>query len=847
MKKIALFLSVAMLFMSMSTTAFATSTVLQTLTFSDDDGDGLYVGKLVAVDDAGTANDNTDDVYTVTVESFTTGETQINETATNLDIVLVIDDSSEGVSGGKEALQTAVNNFIDTMKTEADGYPTDTVRIAAVTFASNTTTYSFKDVNSWTKSSGNYISLSKSGYTRIDDGMTAAQTLVNSIDDERDSEVIVVVFMDGVPNEDNYTAINVDAALDVTMANNAIATAYELKQAGATIYTVGQFTGCNTSQINNGSESVGSSWQGWRKAEDCCAIVLNRFLNFLSSNYENASTLGVSYSYVNDEWSKPSGASITSWYDYYKYTVTTSYGGDSSGSTSKGYYLAASAAGDLGALFTTITDSISIPDIELDSKTVVQEVVSTSFTLENDASNIKVYTATCTSYNDDPNLMTWGESTLLTTAIATVDTNTNTVKVSGFDYAANFVESTQKSDGTYGQKLIVEYTVTLSGDTIGGDNISINGDDSGIYAYDEDGVYGLIDSIPSATANVALTYSFSVNNYSIYLGNSISVSDILGAAVTALNGTNNAYASVSYQVVDASGATVYEQTVAAGIAGTTLSDTLVPTADTTYTVKCTVSSGSMDDYILDEQAFSIDVLYPTVTTIEDIAVPLGAYVDLVSGDEYDAAGTETYESTVTGTAYAWDTSSYTLNGEEPSVTLGFTDASGATYTSTTPPSYEANADNTFTITGFTTTGTAGTNDQIDYVTFANNDDEFDIDIMRYNLTIKKTLTGEYDESYLQDFVFDVTDGDDNVITTVVFDSNGGEITIKDLYVGQDITVTEDSDWSWRYLCVKASESVSTDRNDNDTTITISFANSLTNTNWLSISSMFTNVFASARS
>lgn len=170
-----------------------------------------------------------------------------------------------------EALQTAVNNFIDeAAKTNATINETENkIRISIVVYEDNAQTE-----NDLTICEGNNVdslkrtvnSLNGDGATNAGAGMTNAnRVLLNS--DRQNADQIVIFFTDGVPT--TYRAF------DSGVANTAVEQARQIKNRGASVYSIGVFDGADPS-VTNASNNSGDT----RKA--------NTFMNAVSSNYPNS-------------------------------------------------------------------------------------------------------------------------------------------------------------------------------------------------------------------------------------------------------------------------------------------------------------------------------------------------------------------------------------------------------------------------------------------------------------------------------------------------------------------------------------------------------------------------------
>ena len=241
-------------------------------------------------------------------------------TTTPLDIVLVLDQSGSmansfggGGSGSRRAaLQEAAENFINATEQSNQGLDqSQQHRISIVTFDS----YS-RVSRGWTYVSGNGANqlrstvdrLSADGATRVDLGMGDANDQLNSA--RQDAMKVVIVFTDGDPTSGN--------SFENEVAADAINTAYAIKQdKGATVYTIGIFSGANPNTDNNA----------------------NNYMNAMSSNYPTATADGDN----------------GNWFGYGAYFNIT--WGD--GSRNDGYYKSATNSEELNKVFEEISEDIT--------------------------------------------------------------------------------------------------------------------------------------------------------------------------------------------------------------------------------------------------------------------------------------------------------------------------------------------------------------------------------------------------------------------------------------------------------------------------------------------------------
>lgn len=333
------------------------------------------------------------------------------------------------------ALKTAVNAFIDNVAKESPDS-----NIAIVKFAGKSTDAIGDDTHTEYHNNGsaecNFTQIVKKlttvdaagatelkeavnklaakGPTSADRGMEHAKNIIQN-DPNKDRQKVVVMFTDGAPTHWNGGDFD-------TVANGAIAASKSIKEAGATVYTIGCFGTTPSSDTDT-------------------------YMNYVSSNYPNA-------------------ASMTS-------------GGAKADPAN--YYKTVSSAADLNNIFTDISHTIGGTDVKLTSTSVLRDVISDSFKLPQgaDKDSITAYSVDCTAVNDD-GTYTWSANHDGTKYSVTVEGKT--INVTDFDYAANWVgkDTTTGKMHTPAKKLVVEIPIVPEQDATG--SVKTNGDASGIYA-----------------------------------------------------------------------------------------------------------------------------------------------------------------------------------------------------------------------------------------------------------------------------------------------------------------------------------------------------------------------------
>lgn len=303
----------------------------------------IWTDKTVSTNDIGisgamsatVSKGNSDFITALSVLSSTSNIASTSTTP--LDIVLVLDASGsmdDDMTGGKriDALKNAANAFIDEIATQnasisdaskqhqvsivkfagekSNKVGNDTYRkggytynysqvMKSMTACSETTKSSFKDTIN---------AINPAGATNAAAGMELAQ---GQISKRSDAKKIVIFFTDGTPTTQSEFSNGV--------ASDAIAAAKTMKDAGASVYTIGIFDGANPSADVNAS---GTSNE-------------NKFMQAASSNYPAAAYTYTQY-WLSGEWK---------W----------SFGNRAEGSD---FYKSASSASELSKIFEDISKEI---------------------------------------------------------------------------------------------------------------------------------------------------------------------------------------------------------------------------------------------------------------------------------------------------------------------------------------------------------------------------------------------------------------------------------------------------------------------------------------------------------
>lgn len=756
--------------------------------------DGLNLSK--------TATANADGSYKIRMEAFTTGKVTTTTSIEPCDIVLVLDQSgsmaynfdgnetSTDSARRQYAMKQAVNTFIEAVADKYNAEKSDH-RISIVTFGSDASV-----LKSWTtvsesgktelQSSITGLPSTPRGATNVGAGMQQAETLMgrdyNYTGSNTTRQKVVVVFTDGVPTT--------ESDFSTTVANAAIQSAKVLKGSGATVYSVGIFTGANPEQLygdkgfdRNSNGSVGSDWSDFSfwmigdiKRYDVPAG--NRFLNYISSNYSEASVIGIK-NYERTFW----GVGYRGW------EITRNFN-----RTSSSYYLTANDSASLSRIFTTISENIGQASIDLSSSTVVKDIVTPYFTMPANTADVKLYTA---DYNGKSFDM---EQPAGSDVRATIDAKTNTVSVTGFDFNKYYVAD-KRHEGTYGKKLIIEFSVQRKPGFVGGNNVPTNGDTSGVYT--EKGVSAGLFDVPKVNVPIIAPELAGQDCHVYYLGTQPTPEQMCTPYDT--TGRDFSFVNVSY----------------------TTSGSVDMTRDGSYTVTATVSP--KEEAASDSDGAPAQPAAATATSNVYVYKPELTFKD---SEGYYGDTAPGFDGNLTATVWKHGETEANTDamGAAPALTLLYTPDEGAIVDG------KINARQDI---GVAVTVKSGDQDVTNATTFLHTNcagktctlldgKAFLLHVNTCSLTISKTVTGQNNG---QSFVFTVKDANGNVITTVAV-KGGASKTITGLPIGT-YTVTEDTQWSWQYNLTSGNDvTKELKANAAEDYAAADFTNEYKGTNWL---------------
>lgn len=583
--------------------------------------------------------------------------------------------------------------------------------------------------------------LAASGATQTDLGLDMAQRILsaNPVQPNEKRNRVVIVFTDGAPTSFN--------GFEKDVADNAITHAGSIKTAGATVYTIGIFSGANATSA--GTEPTGDLDQDSSSLNSAC----NWFMQQVSSNNGTPRT--------------PS------------------------------YYLSAADTGSLSNIFQQISDNIESggSSSTLTEESVVRDIISPQFTLPAGATaaDITLETYACTGKDGDT--YTWRQNDTAMGATATIDGNN--VSVTGFNFSDNYVGTvTNNGIVTYrGHKLVIRFSVKPQPGFLGGNNVPTN---AGAGVYENKDSETPIREFPQPTVNVPIQpVTVAAQDDNVYLLGNLTASQLQSGStvqvgsvkldLTKATDSDHPYGLEPWQ-------TAYVDITVSltGPDGSPVTDLAQLRADTSYTVSVTVSpktepqadsSGTPATKQSGSATGKVNVFKPTLT-YEDGTV--------YYGDTFDRATLPGYRTSTSWFHNGTDAATVTMTGTAPELSYGYTyDTTLLTDTVDTKQDIPVKAtisigDTNITAdTSFLHTDCAG-----ESWSHTSGDPAFLLHVKTCALTVTKT-GGADGEPY----VFNVyRNGDLYTQVTVVGNSS---ITIYELPVGK-YTIEEDTGWSWRY-------------------------------------------------
>lgn len=638
--------------------------------------------------------------------------------------------------------------------------------------------------------------LAAEGATRLDLGMDMAERILNAnpVPAGEKRNRVVIVFTDGSPTDSN--------GFELDVANAAINNANAIKDSGATVYSIGIFSGADAS-------SAGKEPDG------------NYYDDYWGSNYTDAE-MSAACNWFMQKVSSNNGTPRT-----------------------PSYYLSAGDSASLNNIFQQISDQIETggSDSQLTESAVVRDIISPQFTLPAGAlaKDITLETYACTGV-DANGAYTWSKNANAMDATATV--SGDQVDVTGFNYSENWCGSvTEKGSTTYrGNKLVIKFTVQPKDGFLGGNDVITNGEKSGIYVNDQ--ASNPLKPFEQPTVNVPIKdVTVTAANENVYLLGSVTagqlkkdanvkVGDIaldLSEADYGLEAWQTEYVNIKVEITDKNGNAVADK----------IADL---TDDTTYTVAVTVSprdegtttpeKGPAATEKTNSATKNIFVFKPELT-FRDSTAYYGGDVPAYSGNltftKWKHKGVEAEPDEMIGTA--------------PELTIGYAPETGKI-----DASGKINTKQDIAVDVTVKIGSADVTDKTTFVhqacdpacgwnvTAPNGNPAFLIHVKTCQLTITKNGGAEKEP-----YVFTVKkDGQPYTEVTIVGNNN---VTIYELPVGT-YTIEENTGWSWRFDPTYFNNNVKLSAGQDSGAITCT--NKPDNNKWLNgFSDVVTNTFGAA--
>lgn len=400
---------------------------------------------------------NGDGTYTLNVDVKGAASSTTVTTTQPIDFTLVLDVSGSmddpmgktGTTNRLEALKIAVDKFLEGAANANKGAQSgsEPVRVGLVKFAgdekdeigddtyrSGRYTYNYSQIVSDLTADMNGLKnkvskLKAAGATRADNGFNLAAKMMGSA--RTDAKKVVIFFTDGSPTS--------SSVFEGKVANKAVEAAKELKDGGATVYSIGVFSGADPSSIQ-GNE--------------------NQFMHAVSSNFPKA----------------------------------TKYNQRGEGNIKAGYYKSATNASELNAIFDEIEKSETTTSAY--TKVTMEDTLSGYVELAD--SNYKVVAKDASgkvvslTKNVDYTL-TYDASTkkftvaflkpLVNNVTYTLEYNVKPTQKAYDEYAANLNAGKDGYDGVKG-----DANTDLPGNATSSNQPGFHTNDSACLAYSADGV-----------------------------------------------------------------------------------------------------------------------------------------------------------------------------------------------------------------------------------------------------------------------------------------------------------------------------------------------------------------------
>ena len=575
-------------------------------------GNGIHVSKSL--------KNNQDGTLQIELESWITGNSR--RESIPLDVVLVLDTSGSmrldypGAANRMEALKQAASSFVDAIEEQNQNASEGSLsRIGLVQYSNGAESgirNHLTSVDAGGKSAlrAAIESLSYGGRTRTDAGLQYAEEIMNNEADSGRSRA-VILFTDGYPSNEEYDGFVMDTA------NRTLATARSMKEKGVELFTISiepeacvNAGGALPTYVSNGQPNYTAAYYGMdANTSDANMFALgNRFMHLVSSNNPHAQNMDVPNALDGSDPGQ-----------------TTSQGRGS-------YYYKASTASELTEVFRQMAQDVGTADCGLGTSAQVRDFILSPFYRDGDR-QVRVFTSDYLGGD------AWGDRQDVTGSMQT-EVSAEVVKVSGFDYASNYVSEQShpgSAEGFRGRKLIISFTIRPQ-TIFGGNHLPTNGSSSGVYADADAKTPEILYPVPAA--DLKLRGRIEMMDQNVYVPDKVNLEELMNIPEGwKADGTNNAYVSLHYELkIKENGKRIAIMDVPAGqsLSGCVWSwegEAEEAASCGEYILTCRVEpleAGHYDAIFLEAKGM-VHVFHPELT-FTDSTVYLGDPADAAAGD-----------------------------------------------------------------------------------------------------------------------------------------------------------------------------------------------------------------------
>ena len=799
---------------------------------------------------------NSDDTYTIRLESYSTGTVTQQTTTKPTDIVLVLDQSgsmadkfsqvsranadieagktegayltpdgnklrynngkwekySSGLFGGWStyggdtfyssrllALKTAATTFVNQVSKEAKENNVDH-RIAIAGFASTGGSYNNTELLS-TSSVVNYGSARNTNYKDALVSVNGTNGSINS----RLTTAIDRLAADG----DTYSEYGIDMANKIFAQHNT--ESEKERQRVVVVFTDGYTAPSGTNDFKYSMADAAIEKAHVSKNDYKATVYTIGIFANANPAADIESNFQTSDGWHEADWNTNEGNNLTSAQELvaanrYMHYVSSNYpnaeslnnGGNLSDKASPftggdSYYLSAGDADSLTGIFKKIGNNISAPSIQLGKEAQVRDIVSPYFNAPANANDVTVY-AEKAAYSGGK--YTWTRDDTYKGMTAAV--NGSTVTVTGFDYDANFVsetgrnETNPKEDGDFHGRRLVVEFNV----TVKPEFLGGNYVPTNLPAS---GVYDKNDTIvenfeyPTVNIPVKAPTLTAADKNIYYNGTQLTANDLCQAQIPANMGD---YVTLSYAADKAISSTADGEY------------TVTVTATPKYTIDGQEQSTATAETTARVNVYKPEITYQDCTTDYGVA-PEYSTANFVRAEWKHGDDVADPES---------------MTGEAPALTYAYAPAED-TFTKDTYVRVTASANGEALPAGVVTFQHADCNFP-GCSSFDPDQGQFIVHINVFDLTIVKTAKDGTTIDPNQTFVFKVKNNGNGKTMEIVI-TGEGQKTVKGLPMGS-YTITEDTGWSWQYRPAADTQTITV----SETSKTVTFENEKTPTNWL---------------